>query len=44
MTVGWRVSSLRYNYLRPDGAKERGEMMQELGWIRGEVDGMFFSI
>lgn len=31
-------------YLRPDGAEEQGEVMRELGLIRGEVDGMFSSI
>src|SRR5690554_5090427 len=31
-------------YLRPDGAEEHGEVMRELGLIRGEVDGMFSSV
>jgi len=28
-------------YLRQDGPEEHGEVMRELGLIRGEVDGMF---
>lgn len=31
-------------YLRPDGAEEQGEVMRQLGLIRGEVDGVFSSI
>jgi len=31
-------------YLRPDGAEEQGEVMRQLGLIRGEVDEMFSSV
>lgn len=31
-------------YLRPDGPGEQGEVMRQLGLIRGEVDGVFSSI
>lgn len=31
-------------YQRPDGPGEQGEVMRQLGLIRGEVDEMFSSI